>query len=868
MMQIRGGLAMAWALVGLLNVSLDSHAAGLPEDAETFFEEHCFDCHDSEARKGDLDLEGLGFGLTDAEVLARWVLIYDRVRGGEMPPDKRRRPERQELDEFLGAISGPMVEADRGKIATSGRSVLRRLNRLEYENTLRHVLDAPWLLVADRLPEDGVDHLFNKIGARLDVSHVQLKKYLETADYALREAVAAAAYPTSTAKYYARQEPNMVGNFKYRWGQTAATRASIPLLGTRAQPEVILGDAPVSVGESDPETRELEAVGYVCGTYTATTKYDFTRMRVASSGRYRIRMKSYTFMAGPNGRSGGKDHGLRTGSQAWWRPDRNVALPGQRSEPITLYALSRSGDSRWLATYDANPDPRVIEREVSLREGEGIRPDAGRLVRTRPGWDGNANATREGIPGFALNWLEVEGPVNDTWPPESYQAVFGDLDFEVVDGRLVRALSEQPAEDARRLLARFLERTSRQPIEADQQVEPFLAIYERASELGEDFTDAVIAACASILCSSEFLYLESRSQVLDDSALASRLSYFLWNGPPDDQLSRTVKLGQRPTLRRQAERMLGDPRSDRFIDAFLDYWLDLREINSNTPDAILYPDYYLDDQLTEASLIETRSFVRDLIANDLPARNLVDADFAYANERLAIHYGLEPFEGVQLRRVELPPGSPRGGLMTQSSVMRVTANGTTTSPVVRGAWMMERLLGVEIPPPPSGIEAIEPDTRGATTLREQLSLHRQSESCNACHAKFDPAGFALESFDVTGGWRDRYRAIGDIGEPAVGIGKNGHRFTFRNAKVVDCSGELGDGRAFADIVEFKKLLLEDERQIARNLVNQLVTYATGAPVSFSDRAQVEEILDQCAAGGYGVRSLIHAIIDSSLFRRK
>jgi hypothetical protein len=217
--------------------------------------------------------------------------------------------------------------------------------------------------------------------------------------------------------------------------------------------------------------------------------------------------------------------------------------------------------------------------------------------------------------------------------------------------------------------------------------------------------------------------------------------------------------------------------------------------------------------------------------------------------------------------VALPADSPRGGLLTQASVLKVTANGTTTSPVLRGVWVMERIVGKPLPPPPPGVPAVEPDIRGATTIREQLARHRSVASCATCHAKIDPPGFALESFDVFGGWRERYRALGD-GEPAPGFGKNGQPFQFHPARPVDPSATLADGRAFGDVRELKRLLLADERQLARNLVGQLVTHATGTPVRFGDRADVERILDDTAATGYGVRSLVHAIVQSAPFQTK
>ncbi|HEY7120391.1 MAG TPA: DUF1592 domain-containing protein, partial [Tepidisphaeraceae bacterium] len=358
---------------------------------------------------------------------------------------------------------------------------------------------------------------------------------------------------------------------------------------------------------------------------------------------------------------------------------------------------------------------------------------------------------------------------------------------------------------------------------------------------------------------------------------ASRLSFFLQNTAPDDelrQLAAAGKLHDPQTLRGQTDRLLSDPKSRQFVDAFLDYWLDLRKMTATSPDGTLYNDYYLDDLLVESAEAETQLFFAELIKSNLPASNIISSDFSMLNERLATHYGIPGVQGVRLRKMLLAPDSPRGGIMTQASILKVTANGTTTSPVIRGAWIMERMLGKPPPPQPKGIAAVEPDTRGATTIREQLARHRTMQTCNACHAKIDPAGFALESFDVMGGWRDHYRALGN-GPFEKGIGKNGQRFVFHAGQPVDCSGELPPNvcttqptRTFKDVRELKQLLLKDQRQIARNLVQQLVIYATGAPVRFGDRAGIERILDRTAAEKYPVRNLIHEIVESEFFRDK
>ena len=850
-------------LVALADIS----AHGKPKGLNDFLKKHCFDCHDKDTQKGKLNLESISFNLDNQKSFKDWVLIHDKVQTGEMPPKKKSRPNSDESSSFLKALTTELTNKDQSRVTQNGRSNLRRLNRFEFENSLRDRLDSPWLLVADMLPEDGISYLFNKVGERLDVSHVQISKFYEVSEYSIRAALQTVAHKPSKQKFYAREEGNMISALRWKPNiQTAATRASIPLLGTTPQPEIIRGNKPMTVGSSNPEIREQEAVGFVSGTYTATTKYDFTRVQVPIDGRYKIRMKTYTFLAGPNGASGGKDHGLTGGNKAWWRPSRTVAFPGIRSEPITLYSVSRNGDSRWLATYDSFPKPQIAECEVVLKKNEIIRPDATRLIRTRPGWSGNANATLKGVPGFALNWLEIEGPLQNEWPPASFKAIAGQMPFELVKGK-VKLISKNTNKDAHNLLIEFMQRIYRRPIN-DSEVNVYLSIFKRSQSLGLDFTDSIIAAFSTVLCSPDFLFLDINQGRLNQKSLASRLSFFLWNSPPDNTLEKIKKLNDSEILYKQTNRMIDNAKSSRFVNSFLDYWLDLRDILANAPDAILYPDYYLDDELTEASVFETRAFFTELIKQNLPARNLVDSEFTYVNERLAKHYKLEPFEGTKLRKVSLPKNSPRGGLLTQASVLRVTANGTTTSPVVRGAWIMERIMGVHIPPPPSGIEAITPDTRGSTTIREQLNKHRNTESCAGCHSKFDPIGFALENFDVAGGWRDRYRSLSEKGERIKGIGKNGHAFKFRLGKHIDSSGQINNGQRFNNISELKQLLLKDERAIAKNLLHQLIVYATGAPITFGDRPIVDSILNKCEDSNYGVRSLIHSLIQSKIFLNK
>jgi hypothetical protein len=424
------------------------------------------------------------------------------------------------------------------------------------------------------------------------------------------------------------------------------------------------------------------------------------------------------------------------------------------------------------------------------------------------------------------------------------------------------------AADAERLLRRFVRAAYRRPVSAAEEIR-FLPVIQGALKSGSSFAEAMLSGYAAVLCSPSYLYLRETPGALEDHALATRLSFFLWNSPPDAELRALAdakKLRDPAVLRAQTDRLLADARSQRFVESFTDYWLELRKAGANDPDSLLYPDYYLDDHLLDSARDESHATFAELLRANLPARAVVESDFVFINERLASLYQLPPVEGVKLRKVALPAGSVRGGFMTQAAVLKVTANGTTTSPVIRGAWVMERILGRKPPPPPPSVPAVEPDTRGAVTIRQQLEKHRTLESCASCHTKIDPPGFALESFDVMGGFRERYRAL-DGKTPEVGIGKNGQAFAFHDALAIETYGEL-DGKAFKDIRDFKRLVAADERQLARNLVGQFTVYATGAPVGFADRAKVEAVLDGAKAGRYGVRDLVRGLVTSELFLNK
>ena len=380
---------------------------------------------------------------------------------------------------------------------------------------------------------------------------------------------------------------------------------------------------------------------------------------------------------------------------------------------------------------------------------------------------------------------------------------------------------------------------------------------------GRPLLDSLRAGLLAVLCDPNFLFLIEREDQLNDFEIACRLSYFLWSSMPDEQLRRLAAAGklQSPDVRKQqVRRMLADPRSETFRSHFLDTWLNLNQILDTTPDRKLYPEY--DEPLLDAMLRETCAFFDELIDHDLSVSHLVDSDFAMLNQRLAKHYGIENVDGAHTRKVALPVDSPRGGFITQASVLKVTANGTVTSPVHRGVWILDRILGSPVPPPPPNVPAVEPDISGAATIREQLAKHQQIAVCASCHKKIDPFGFALENFDAIGGWRENYRILTS---ETKAIRDNDRWVVYRHGPAVECEVVLPGSEGYTGVREFKSILLRDQTAIARGFTERLFSYAIGRRPRFSDRARIANIVERSKGNNHGLRTLMEELAASEAF---
>jgi hypothetical protein len=480
--------------------------------------------------------------------------------------------------------------------------------------------------------------------------------------------------------------------------------------------------------------------------------------------------------------------------------------------------------------------------------------------------------------GLAMKPMRVEGPLFAQWPGKGHKLMFGDLPNAPTaeaakrmkyerrrTQQMYEVTSAQPSVDGPRLIRRFLAQVMREKNRPDQ-AEPYVKLFESELKSGTSFEESLLSAYTAILCSPANLYFHEPNGRLDGWAVACRLSYMLWGVAPDDELRKLAESGlllKPAALRAQTDRLIADPRSQRFVRDFTDQWLSLRNIDATSPDKQLYPEY--DDALKAAMLDETRLFFTEVLTKNLNATNFLDSNWTMLNNRLARHYGIPDVEGVAFRKVPLKPEYHRGGLLTHASILKVSANGNNTSPVVRGAWVLDRILGTPPPPPPPGVPGVEPDIRGATTLRQTLEKHRTTESCNSCHAKIDPPGFALENYDVEGGWQTNYRSLGRQFKSPPNL----KRVQWRIGPPVDASGVTADGKTFADLNEFKqKILLAQPEAFTLALTRKLAAYGSGRAMGFSDRAELQRIAHETFAHGNGLRDLIHNLVQSELFLTK
>ncbi len=806
----------------LIGVSL---VAVADKEIGAFLNRHCSECHGGEKQKADRRFDTLPSKIGSFDDVERYQEIVDQLNLQSMPPESELQPSGEERARMIARLTQKIVSAHSELKTSGGHSSLRRLNSWEYRHTIGDLLGLNTEVwnPTENFPAEVVVDGFDNNGAGLVTSGRLMDHYFVAAEEAIRRATQFGERPPS--RNYMQKSPF------YFSGK-----------GFEDLPKLFKVDRFRFI----PETPYTDLYGrHYRGGHIGFLPL-LRQGGVAYSGTYTIRVRAAAV-------GSVHDYGEALGDFRNGDPlvmevaavDRrgSVESTGNVSRMISLASVELTNEEpqwfEWRVYMDAGYEPEVRFRNGPLAAKRLVRllttkaadkPEFKPFVGMKAGME-KAHGVLRAYQGPRLRIWEVQmkGPHVDGWPTTGHRALYSDLGPDDLNSVTMG-----------RQLEAFAEKAFRRPPVAGE-LEPIRRLVAGKVNEGMNPLSALQLGCQAILCSPGFLYLNLGEGEIDEVALASRMAYFLWSSPPDKTLLMLARAGKlKADLPAQVSRMLADSRSNRLVAHFVRRWLDLDRIGAMPPSADFLA--YYRDNLGSAMREETEMFFRHLLHNNLPLSEFLDADYSFLNRELALHYGIEGVQGNALRRVSLK-GSRRGGLIGQGAFLTASANGVDTSPVVRGVYMLEKMLGYTPPPPPPDVPIIEPDIRGAVTVREQLEKHREVATCAECHRKIDPLGFALENFDAIGGWRDSYE-------------KN---------RPIDSAGKLPGGDSFRTVSEFRKLLLERQGQFNRGLTEKLMTYALGRELEVSDRPSVDAILTDLNDADGGLRDLLRLIILSDLF---
>jgi mono/diheme cytochrome c family protein len=780
-----------------------------------FVAENCATCHNATKRKGGLDLESYETReamLRDAD---RWEEVVRKLRGGQMPPEDEPRPDPQELKEVVAWVEHEIAAAELDAARDPGRVTLRRLNRVEYNNTVRDLLGLD-VRPADEFPQDDSGYGFDNIGDVLSLSPVLMERYVRAAERLARTALygVASLEPTIVRLSAGPRQitPEKVPTVEYDRTGLALPNAlhamhSLPVDAEYRFKASLGGVRPAG---SDPLPVSL----WVDGTLIETREIDPTVGASFFTDRQDLSGKTIEFAA------------LLQAGTHWFAltiPRLYEGLPAKYSGP--------------------NPAKRPMPPPEEFKPPPDAAPE--RVERMRKAFEARRN---EIVPvnEARVSFVEIAGPYEQKKgpSPESRRAVY-------VCGHLHGGHRSWCATKIVGALAR---RAFRRPI-TQAEIDRFVGLVAEARRQGDTFEDGLAVAIQAILVSPDFLFRIERARPATDAGLAhpigqhelaARLAYFVWASMPDDELTRHAdqRTLRRPeVLKAQVRRMLKDPKARTLAQEFGGQWLQFRALESLARDREKFPAF--EDYLRLSMRRETELFFEALVREDRSVLDFLDGSYTFVNERLARHYGLPGVVGPEFRRVDLK-GTERGGVLTQASVLTVSSYATRTSPVLRGKWILENILGTPPPEPPPDVPNLDEAAIGsAASLRQQMEAHRKNPTCASCHRRMDPLGFGLENFDAVGAWR-----------------------TEDGKFPIDASGELPDGRTFDGPGELKRMLSADREAFARGLTGKLLTYALGRGLERSDRHAVKTIAARMAQEDYRFSSLVLGIVNSRPFQMR
>ncbi|MDF1754023.1 MAG: DUF1592 domain-containing protein [Verrucomicrobiales bacterium] len=823
----------------------ESINAIMPEKHFDILEKYCLDCHDAAIEKGEVNLEDLSFDLgTDLQTAETWQKVLNSLNTGEMPPEDKDQLTDEEKTVLLDDLSNHLVTARKILSDNGGEVTLRRLNRREYANTLEELIGVRPDIT--NLPDDQANAKFDTLGASLFFSSDQLEQYLNTARRTLELATLAQKTPEpgitriEPEKEYNPHYLKVAGDLLdraqryYAWelagGTDDVAKAHGFLDGWQA------GRQLNSFHEYYPQVSKYLAApeNKTGAAFMLTIKEGFTQIKLPvlqwnQSGKYIIRVRASAY----------EDD-----------PDRFRYLEFTRKVDQNAERLG------WRKVSGSLRKPQVIEFEID--HPPGLK--ANYMVHKRTHEDrGDKNLWTEfrkengyGTPwGIWVDWVEIEGPIAPGIEPGRYENVYFDKP------------ADQSAPDyARDVIRRFAERAFRGETPSPEFLDHLYSRYDEAVAEGANLKQALIDPLSIILSSPSFLYMvestgNEDSELLTGTELAVRLAFFLWSAPPDDELlslGKSGKLSQPEMLTAQTQRLLSDPRSERFVESFVHQWLEMHRLGMFAFSGRQFP--YFDNAVRDSARDEIFQMVRTLMDEKLPLRNLLKSDYLVINDVLADYYEIEGVTGHEFRKVPVPKGSPRGGLLGTVAFAAMGSDGQRSSPVERGAWVLRHLLNNPPPPAPPNVPQLSRLEGEVLGVRELQKAHQEEAQCAQCHRKIDPIGYGLENFDAAGLWRD------------MEIVKSGKKNKQQTSFEIDPSGKLSNGTTFDDYYQLRDRIADEVDNFAYGLTEALITYGLGRPFGFTDHTLAEEIVVKTKPGGYQFNEFIHALVQSKPFQTK
>ena len=785
-----------------------------------FLTRTCYTCHNAELKTGGMNLEALQTAASITHDRETWERVLKKLRAGEMPPKGQPRPDPREMKAVVGWIESELETADRLVRPDPGRVTVRRLNRAEYNNTVRDLLGVDFR-PADNFPQDDSGYGFDNIGDVLSLSPVLMEKYLAAAERVARAAVFGSEQmkPTMVKLRSAGQRitPSLTPLVDYdSTGLTLPNAIHVthrfPVDGEYIVRAFLGGSRPVG---SEPFSIAL----WIDGEQVQSIEFDPT--------------KTAAFDDEEKQDLGGKVHEFRT-----------KVIAGEHWVAASILRLYDGLPTRYQGPNPAKTRSTTLPPQ--FKPPPGLRP--AQIEELRKRFEARVAAIEKAPVNEArLSSLEIGGPYNQAAGPLaiSLRTIYtcGHL-----NGR------HQPG-CARKIVASLARRAFRRPV-TPQEIDKLVSVVSLAQRHGDSFEEGLCQSLQAMLVSPHFLFRIERSlgstaaessRAISNHELASRLSYFLWSSMPDDELTRLADEQQlrRPgVLEAQVRRMLKDPKSHALVENFGGQWLELRKLESVKPDRQRFPGF--DEYLRMSMRRETELFFECIVQEDRSILDFIDADYTFLNERLARFYKIPGVKGPEFRKVVLAGDTQRGGVLTQAGILTVSSYATRTSPVLRGKWILEKILNAPPPPPLPDVPNLDESKIGsAASLRQQLEAHRQNATCASCHTRMDPLGFGLENFDAIGAWR-----------------------TQDGKFPIDASGMLPDGRSFIGPNELKAILKADRNAFAEGLTEKLLIYAVGRGLESYDKATVKQIVTRLAAEDYRFSRLVVEIASSVPFQMR